>query len=168
MASYATPSDLAQYAVNPAAFASVSAANQQAQLDAASTVAEGYLADQYHLPIVAPFPVDLKIAVCSIAAFYLMSFRGFRPDSGNDIVIRQRYDDAISWLKSVAAGTITPAGILDSTPQVREGAPAIVTGVMGNVVGGYAAPTTIQGNPTNPAGVRPYPYTGTIPGRRGW
>jgi phage gp36-like protein len=167
MASYATTTDLAQYAVNPSAFASVSAQNQQAQLDAASTVAEGYLADQYHLPIVAPYPVDLKIAVCSIAAFYLMSFRGFQPD-GKDIVIRQRYEDAISWLKSIATGTITPAGIIDSTPQTREGAPAIVTGVMGNVVGGYAAPTTIAGNPANPAGVKPYPYTGTVPGRRGW
>lgn len=161
MASYATTSDLAIYAVNPAAFASVSTGSQQAQLDAASTYAEGFLADQYHLPIVAPYPIDLRMNVCSIAAFYLMTFRGYRP-GGSDDIIRQRYDDANTWLKGIAAGMISPSGITDSTVATHEGAPMVTTGVLGNVVGGYAAPSSSL------AGARPYPYTGTIPGRRGW
>jgi len=161
MASYATTADLAQFAINPNAFASISAANQQAQLDAASTVAEGYLADQYHLPIVAPYPIDLRMNVCQIAAFFLMTFRGYKP-GGADELIRLRYDDAMKWFNGIASGVISPSGIIDSTPNVREGAPIVVTGVMGNVVGGYGAPST------SPAGAKPYPYTGTIPGRRGW
>ena len=169
MASYATTTDLASYAVNPQAFAAIAPATQQAQLDAASTVLEGYFADQYHLPLVAPFPVDLKMQVCAIAAFWLMGFRGYKSDVNGDSVVRQRFDDAMAWAKGVASGMISPAGIIDSTPTTKEGAPTVTTGVMGNVVGGYAAPsTTISGNPANPAGARPYPFTGTIPGRRGW
>lgn len=161
MASYATTVDLASYAINPNAFAGISVVKQQQQLDAASTVAEGYLADQYHLPIAAPYPVDLKMAVCSIAAFFLMTFRGYQP-GGSDEMIRMRYDDAIKWLSGIASGMITPAGILDSTPNTREGAPRVVTGTMGNVVGGYGQPST------SPIGAKPYAYTGTVPGRRGW
>lgn len=161
MASYATLADLAQFAINPNAFASISGSVQQAQLDAASTLAEGYLADQYHLPIVAPYPVDLRMNVCQIAAFFLMTFRGYRP-GGADELIRVRYDDAIKWLTNIASGMISPPGIIDSSPTVKEGAPVVVTGVLGNVVGGYAAPST------SPLGAKPYPYTGTVPGRRGW
>lgn len=161
MASYATTADLAQYAINSAAFASVAAGTQQTQLDAASTLAEGYLADQYHLPIIAPFPIDLKLAVCNIAAYFLMTFRGYRPD-GSDEIVRQRYEDAMSWLRDVANGTTSPAGIIDSTPTVRDGAPVVTTGTMANVVGGYGAPTITA------TGQKVYPYTGTVPGRRGW
>jgi phage gp36-like protein len=161
MASYATPTDLASYAINPTAFAGISTASQQAQLDAASTVAEGYLSDQYHLPIVAPYPIDLKMAVCSIAAFFLMTFRGYQP-GGADEMIRMRYDDAIKWLSGIAQGMISPGGIIDSTPNTREGGPRVVSGTMGNVVGGYGPPST------SPIGAKPYAYTGTVPGRRGW
>lgn len=152
MASYATLANFAVYAVNPAAFAGIPDGTKQAQLDAASTLGEGYLAAQYHLPIVAPYPVDLVMAVCSVAAFTLMSFRGYKPDVQGDATLLLRYDHAIAWFKGVATGMISPAGIIDSAPDVREGAPTVTTGAGGNVVGGYGLPSTVVG--------------GT--GRRGW
>jgi phage gp36-like protein len=98
--------------------------------------------------------------VCQIAAFFLMTFRGYRP-GGADEVVRLRYEDAIRWCRDIAGGLITPAGIFDSAPTRREGAPDVVSGAVGNLVGG-------SGTPSVTLGVRPYPFTGTVPGRRGW
>src|SRR5260221_8938821 len=106
--------------------------------------------------------------VCAIAAFWYMGSRGCKPDVTGDVLLRSRSEDAMAWFRGIASGMISPAGIIDSTPNTKEGAPAFVTGTMGNVVGGYAAPTTIAGNPTNAGGVKTYPFTGTVPGRRGW
>lgn len=83
-------------------------------LDVASSLADGYLRQRYALPLSAFCP-DLTRAVCAIAAYDLLSVRGYDPvaeDNGN---IRVRYEDAIKWLERVASSEISP-DIEDSAP----------------------------------------------------
>lgn len=160
MSSYATVADLASMSMNAAAFGSVSALDQQAVLDAMSGEADGHINNQYHLPLTA-YPRELTRRICDMAAYEIMCRRGYFPE-GNDQILRERYDDAIKWLMLVGSGRLTPPGIVDSTPTTHDGAPVITTGVAGNVVGGNLTPSTTF------AKAKPYPYTGTIPGTRGW
>lgn len=114
MSSYATPVDLSRHGLSPAALGDVSLWDQQAALDAASSLADGYLAATFTLPIVTP-SIDLVIAVCQIAAWNLLRRRGFNPEAGSDAAIRQGYDDSIRWLERVAKGDVVPT-LTDSTP----------------------------------------------------
>lgn len=70
----------------------------QANIDSAEAEANSYLAGRYSLPF-ALVPLVLKEKVADIARYKLDSIRA-RED------VRQRYEDAIRWLKLVAAGTI--------------------------------------------------------------
>jgi phage gp36-like protein len=159
--SYALVVDLTQLASNPNSLATVPAADQQAELDACSAEADGYLAAQYKLPLIS-WGTPLRRHVCNMALYYLMSRRGYKP-GGSDTSFEDRYNRAIEWFRGVSAGRITPPDIVDSSPAgLRQGAPAVVTGLVGNTVGGSMTPSVQLG------GNKPYPFTGTIPGQRGW
>jgi phage gp36-like protein len=70
---------------------------------------------------------DLSAAVCKIAAYELLAIRGFNPD-GDDEQVRKRYEDAMKWLADIAAGRISPVGLVDSTPdEPDEGGAEVVT-----------------------------------------
>ena len=109
---YATTSDLIRIGISAAALRNISTADQIMALEAASDLADGYLASRYSLPIVG-YQDDLKRAVCCIAAYDLLSTRGFA-NSGADENVRLRYEDALKWLKEVSQGRINPVGIVDS------------------------------------------------------
>lgn len=108
MSSYATTTDLAKYCTSKV-FAAVTTQQQQAALDAASAVADGYLAAQFTLPITGTLTQDLVRQVCNIAAYDLITQRGYNPEAGADANWRLRYEDAIRWLEQVAAGKVSPA-----------------------------------------------------------
>jgi len=112
---YATVADLTTYALPSAAVASLSAPLLQAQLDASSAVADGYLRARYSLPLLVPYPLDLVINVCWFAAYSIMALRGYNQDSGVDIQIRQRYDDAREWFACVERQRLHPAVV--ETPK---------------------------------------------------
>lgn len=160
MSSYATIAQLASVGINAVALGSVSTTDQQAALDDASTEIDGYLASQYALPLTA-WGNDLIGHVCSIAVYRLMSRRGYRA-GGVDAGFKTRYDDAIAWATKISEGTVSPPGIIDSSPGVKDGAPLLLSGVSGNTIAGNATPSITL------AGAKPYPFTGTIPGKRGW
>jgi phage gp36-like protein len=102
MSRYATTDDLKTFGL-PAGALDGSPIDVQKALDAASAFADSYLGARYTLPITTTDPA-LTIAVCGIAAWMLMSRRGFNPDNGSDPVIRQGYEDARAWLTRVANG----------------------------------------------------------------
>ena len=52
----------------------------------------------------APIDPALIDAVCQIAAWRLMTLRGFNPSNPSDPVIRQGYDDANEFLRRIANG----------------------------------------------------------------
>ena len=87
----------------------------------ASDLADGYLARQLTLPL-SEWGDDLRRHVCAIAAYDLMTQRGYNPEGG-DSNLRLRYEDAVRWLERVASGTVRPA-VTDSTPTSSTAMPS--------------------------------------------
>lgn len=103
--SYATIDDLQDAGLPPAALeGGPSFARQQKALMRASRVADTYLRNRYTLPLICPIDQALIDAVVQIAAWRLMSRRGFNPSSGLDVAIRQGYEDAMAFLTRIANG----------------------------------------------------------------
>lgn len=104
---YATIDDFDQCGVPPNAIAGTRITLQvkQKALLRASRVADTYLRDRYHLPLLTPIDPALNEWTVWLAAWQLMSFRGFNPNTGQiDAVVRMNYDDTIKALVRVANG----------------------------------------------------------------
>jgi phage gp36-like protein len=117
---YATPADLARLSLPATAIDGISADDQQAALDSASDIADGYLAARFNLPLVAPFPGDLVQKVCDIGALLVMKRRGFNP-AGDDVIVKG-HDAAMAWLKDVSRNLAHPQAT-DSSPASPAGRP---------------------------------------------
>lgn len=120
---YAEPADLTRLSLPASALTGIATADQEAALNAASDVADSYLGQRFELPLTA-WEDDLKRAVCNIAAYDLMSRRGYAPrgaDTAAEDNIRLRYKDAIAWLERVAAGKVNPVGVVDAKPETSPG-----------------------------------------------
>lgn len=113
--SFANLEHLDGLGIPAAALSNLAASKKAEQLAATTELASGILAGRYDLPIVA-WGIDLSMAVAKIAAYELLSVRGFNPD-GDDDNVRKRYEDAMRWLADVASGKISPVGLIDSTPD---------------------------------------------------
>ncbi len=111
---YAQQADLANLGLIGGALATIPGATQNAALDAASAVVDSYLQSRYHLPL-TQWGQDLVRATCCIAAYDLMSSRGYSPVGASDVNIRQRYLDVLEWLQEVSKGLQTPLSIIDSS-----------------------------------------------------
>ncbi len=108
MAVYATAADLASLGLPAAALAAVSSDDQTAALADASSLIDSYLAPRFDLPLSA-VPAQLKGICCKLAAFDVLRKRGFNPGSVDAETVRLSYEDAMRWLRDVAAGRATPA-----------------------------------------------------------
>ena len=107
MSQYCQPSDITLYAL-PATAIPASITNQQ-QIDAciaASQEADSYMRARYALPLSPNYPQGgpyttydptLVRHTAYIAAFILMSFRGFTPRNGMDEMIRENYYKAVGY-----------------------------------------------------------------------
>jgi phage gp36-like protein len=73
----------------------------------------GYLNSRYRLPLVA-VPDDLKHKTAALAGYILLQNRGFGPGEDAEQFTTMR-DQAISWLREIVKGTVTPYGIKDSS-----------------------------------------------------
>lgn len=113
---YATRTDLTTHGLSSAALGSISTTAQDAALDAASRVADSYLRTRYATPVTG-YGVDLTRAVCSIAAWDLLSVRGFDPQRGGDEAVRLRAEDALRWLRDVSSGKAHLAGVTESESE---------------------------------------------------
>ncbi len=113
---YATAEELDSYGATCSVVSSLASADKEGALDIASALCDGYLAQRYTLPLIAWCP-DLKRAVLAIASYDLISARGYDPAATDNGNIRQRYLDAIEWLKAVAGGELTPEITDSSDPE---------------------------------------------------
>jgi phage gp36-like protein len=111
---YATRTNLQNLGLPATALTGVPTDAQDEALAAASAVADSNLRSRFTLPI-SSWGHDLTSAICHIAAWTILSSRGFNPDSKNDSAVRMRHDDAIRWLERVADGKATPT-LIDSNP----------------------------------------------------
>lgn len=124
---YATRADLANLGLIGNALANVATAAQDAALAAASATADSFLQSRYELPLIT-WGQDLVRAVCVIAAYDVLTSRGFAPGGNVDANIRQRYLDAVGWLEAVGKGNQTPSQVTDSsTPSTGSGADGSVS-----------------------------------------
>lgn len=125
--SYASIDDFNASGLPVGALSSLQLPQIQNALMRASRLADSFLRDRYTLPLRCPHDPALVQWVCHIAAWYLISTRGFNPNAaGFDQVIRMNYDDAISNLKRVANGqqsidvpanTNTDQPMVDTSPS---------------------------------------------------
>ncbi len=122
---YASRADLHALGLPEAALASIPDVEQEAALEAASALADSYLRVRYDLPLTS-WGRELSRAVALIAAYDLMSRRGYDPTRPGQENLRMRYEDAIRWLEGVAAGRVDP-GVVDAAPEVSSSAIQAVT-----------------------------------------
>lgn len=101
---------------------SASSDEKTAALEAASDRADSYLQSRYTLPLTS-YGDDLKEAVCALAAYRLGVATGYIPADGTESHLYLLRKDAIQWLQQVAAGEISPAGVVDSGTTTSDSGP---------------------------------------------
>jgi len=141
---YAALSDLAVAGIAASAISGFTSDQQNAALVNASRLLDDYLANKFKLPLLA-IDASLTRATCIIAAYDLMVSRGYNPSAGGDPLIEKRYREIIGipphqlgWADLVANGKITPAGIVDSSPDAASGRPASRPAVVSSSQRGFA------------------------------
>lgn len=112
---YASLQDLYTYGLPATALGSLSAATQQAALDAASVKIDEHIGARYALPLLS-WPSSFPEYAAKIAAYQLISVRGFNPASGADVNLRDRYLDAMRELKMIQNQQMHP-NVTPSTGQ---------------------------------------------------
>lgn len=122
-----TDAELLALGIASISLASVSEGDRDQARASASSVVLSYLQKRYGLPLVS-WSVDVKRAVATVAAFDLLARRGYNPTAGVDVMVQQRYDYAVQWLRDVARGIVEPESVVDSTPAEHEATPLIATG----------------------------------------
>lgn len=121
---YATQADLEQHGYPAAVLDGLDVDTIDAALERASQEADGALRGAGYRTPLDSWSADLTGAVVSIAAWYLMTRRGFDPERGADAVIRQRFEDAQKWLSEVANRRRQVA--LCTEPPAPDPPPAVV------------------------------------------
>lgn len=94
-------------------------------LQAASGTVDSYLRGKHALPLTSPYPQEIIQATCSIAAYSVLSIRGFDPEDGANRNVRARYEDAIRFLTAISKGDLNLALDADATPTVHDGRPIV-------------------------------------------
>lgn len=146
---YATRTDL--YTVIAAAaltHPSTGTAAQDAELLRASELLDGYLRQQFILPLVR-WGSDVVRMVCDVAAYRLVCLRGFNPELQGDSLYRDNFQAAELWMRDVAKGLVSP-DVVDSSPTAEPGkqADARAPGAVS------PAPMSVSGNRTRGSSYR--------------
>lgn len=115
LAVYATIEDLMSCGAPQASMAKVGVEEQRRALYQASRTVDQRLAARYRLPLVS-YGDDLTQIVCVIAAFRLLSFRGWNPSDPANGGVVMMYQEALRTLDKVAQGDYT-LSIVDTAPE---------------------------------------------------
>lgn len=119
------------------ALSAVDASVRDQHRQTASDFALSHIKKRHKLPLIS-WGNDIKQAVAHIAARSLMGTRGFDPASRSGEEIIARSDTAIAWLRDVAKGIVEPVDIVDSTPDLDEESPLVVS----DTAAGWSWPTS--------------------------
>ena len=153
---YATTTDLGNVGLTSAALATMTTGQQTAALAGASALVDSYLESRYTLPLTA-WGSDLARCVAILAAYDLLSTRGYNPNAGADMNWRQRYVDQMAWLDEVSKGTSSPSQVADSS--VNGSHASTSTGADGSIstttAGGFSVVTSPVRGWTNRGATKP-------------
>jgi phage gp36-like protein len=89
-----------------------------------SSECDGYIARNHTLPLKA-WPDELSLYAAKIGVYHYLNGKGRQPMRGPEDTIDMGFKDAMKWLGKLADDKINPPGLVDSTPDVVEGAAAI-------------------------------------------
>lgn len=104
MGNYIDPSELIIYGLPEEATVGLSSDELSAHIDAAEALADSYIgARGYDVPLPTP-DAGLKSAVGRIAGFAVLSTRGLMTENAAHMTLMKGRDDAVAWLRDVAAG----------------------------------------------------------------
>jgi hypothetical protein len=120
MSQYCTPSDVTTYALPATALATVSSGEQTAACVAASEEADSFLRGRFQLPL-ASWGQDVVRYTAYIAAYLMMSKRGFQPLGGADAMIRENYYRAVGYPDRPGTGWFPQIQRQSIHPDVVEG-----------------------------------------------
>jgi len=128
---YATAGDFGDHGLPPQALDGF-AGDLDELLKKASAKFNTYARGRYTVPFAVPYPDEVIEAVCWLAAYQVMTVRGYDPNNESDRAIEDRYRDLTGrpgqkgWLQDLSSGRVNLAVDADTTPTVGEGAPIIV------------------------------------------
>lgn len=117
MSQYAQISDLTTYGLPATALQSPNLPVQVVNnvLASVSNQMDSYFRGRYSLPLIE-WGVEVTDCCCKIAAYELLSVRGYNPAAAADVNIRDRYTDALDWLNKVQRQAVHP----NVTPQPNQ------------------------------------------------
>lgn len=104
---YADRTDFARFGVMASATLNVPDATIDAALASASAVLDTYFRARYSLPLLE-WDTSIRQMCCWIAAWEVMTGRGFSADAGRDEQIQTRYEKAIAWAEGVERQRVHP------------------------------------------------------------
>jgi phage gp36-like protein len=128
---YATAADFAKHGLPPQALDGF-AGDLDQLLVKASAKFNTYARGRYTVPFSVPYPDEVVEAVCVLAAYSVMTVRGYDPNSESDISVENRYRDLIGrpnqkgWLQDLSSGRVCLAIDADPTPTKSEGGPIVI------------------------------------------
>lgn len=105
---YATAQQLTDLGANERLLTGIAPEARDSALASASAQIDSYLSRVFNLPL-RTFGVELSRACAVMAAWDLLSVRGFNPDTPQGGLLKQRYDDVLTWLDKIAVGRVKPA-----------------------------------------------------------
>lgn len=123
---YATPAQFRELGIPASGASGKTDAELDKLLRAATGIANSYLRVSMSLPLVA-WSLDLTERVCSLAAWSMLSVRGFNPENPGDAVYRFKYEDAIRWFEKIAGNKARPDGAIDQTLEADDGGGYVVS-----------------------------------------
>lgn len=126
MAELITDAELLDMGLALNALAGIPEAKRDTSRVSASSFVLGHLRKRFKLPLVS-WSDDVKRATAHIAAYDLLVLRGFSPQAGSDVSIRDRYLAAVQWCRDVAKGDVEPEAVVDSSPDIEEASPLMAS-----------------------------------------
>lgn len=140
MSIYASLAQLYVHGAPQRAFGSISDADKEAALEAASETIDTYFRGRFPLPLVT-WDHSVVENTCKIAAYELISgARGYNPAAGADTSLLDRYNQAISWCVKVQKQQAHPnvtASVADTTPRHTQ--PMVMSSSVVNLATGQTA-----------------------------
>jgi phage gp36-like protein len=161
---YAQVSDFSAFGINENAIRGYDPTKVAKALAAASRDIDGYLDTQFTLPLLT-WGDDIKRCCCVLAAWDIVSGRGYNPEAGADKNIKDRYDDRLKWLDKVSKGTVIPR-VTDSTPGGTIGRPGARPLMVSSSQRGWSSRpngTAPGGLPSSPSPSGPFTDSGVGP-----
>lgn len=118
MSAYCTVAEVSSLGIKRDAYADKTATEIEQQVTSTSDLIDSYLGSRYTLPLIV-FPQVIRECCAKLSACDLIDSLGRDPDADPLVdTIRKQWLD---WLKLIAAGTVTPPGVVDSTPGATPG-----------------------------------------------